>query len=167
MGNENIYDLKKIGNNPRCVDVKNYIIIINLACAPLSLILLIACILRMIINKKKLSFFTYIVILIFFSEIMNSLSKLLQLLKYSFIDTRDDKVTNEIETPRGKICQTQIVTSIFSEYCSLISTLLLSIRALKIFQGKNSFFDKKKRYAYINRSNHLNFLFIINWFFNI
>lgn len=144
MGNGSIYDLEKIENNQRCVDVKEYIIMINLTCAPLSLILLIVCILRMIINKKKLSFFTYIVILIFVSEIMNSLSKLLQLLKYAFKDTRNDRVTNEIETQRGSICQTQIVTSIFSDYCSLISTLLLSIRALKILQGKNSFFDNKK-----------------------
>ena len=84
-----IYDLENIKNNPRCVDVKPMIVIINLAGAPLSFLLLIVCIIRMARNKKK-SFITYIIFFIFFSEIMNTISKMLQLVKYIFRDTRMD-----------------------------------------------------------------------------
>ena len=139
-----IYDLENIKNNPRCVDVKPMIVIINLAGAPLSFLLLIVCIIRMARNKKK-SFITYIIFFIFFSEIMNTISKMLQLVKYIFRDTRMDNNPNSIETPRGIICQIQIVTSIFSDFCSLLGTLLLSFRCYDLIKNKKKFFDKKKR----------------------
>ena len=139
-----IYDLENIKNNPRCVDVKPMIVIINLAGAPLSFLLLIVCIIRMARNKKK-SFITYIIFFIFFSEIMNTISKMLQLVKYIFRDTRMDNNPNSIETPRGIICQIQIVISIFSDFCSLLGTLLLSFRCYDLIKNKKKFFDKKKR----------------------
>ena len=110
-----IYDLENIQNNPRCVDVKGMIVIINLVGAPSSFLLLILCIIRMLLYKKK-SFVTYIIIFIFSSEIMNTISKMLQLVKYRFEDTRMNNEPNSKETPRGIICQIQIVISIFSDF---------------------------------------------------
>ena len=138
-----IYDLENINNNPRCVHVKGAIVIINLIGAPVSFIILIFCIIRMAINKRK-SFITYIIIFIFCSEIMNTISKMLQLLKYKFDDTRMDNIPNKHETPRGIICQIQIVISIFSDFCSLLGTLLLSFRCYDLIKNKKKIFGKKK-----------------------
>ena len=138
-----VYDLDNIENNPRCVHVKGMIVIINLVGAPSSFLLLIICIIRMARNKKK-SFITYIIFFIFFSEIMNTISKMLQLVKYCFKDTRMDNNPNSIETQRGIICQVQIVISIFSDYCSLLGTLLLSFRCYDLIKNRKKFFEKKK-----------------------
>ena len=139
----NVYDTIKAEKNPRCSDVKGAIVIINLSGASISFILLLVSILLMSLKKGRLSFLTKIIIFIFSSEILNTISKLLQMLKYAFDDTRDKDDKNEVETSRGIICQIQIVTSIISDFCSLLGTLLLSYRCYEVMKGKKRIFDQK------------------------
>ena len=127
MGNI-IIDTENIENIYRCNKVKILIIFINLIGSTLSLILLLFGFFRMIFSKKKIAFLTSLIFLIFSSEIVNTISKLIQLLKYYFKDERLDKFFNNGNTPRGIICQIQIITSIYSDYCSLLGALLLSYR---------------------------------------
>ena len=148
-----IYDIINVEKNPRCAHIKGAIVIINLVGAPASFIILIICLIRMSKNKKK-SFLTYIIIFIFCSEIMNTISKMLQILKYSFPDTRDNGKDNSEETPRGIICQIQIVISIYSDFCSLLGTLLLSFRCYDLIKNKQKIFSRKK-------SRIISFCFII------
>ena len=96
----------------------------------------------MIYAKKKIIFLSKLILLIFLSEIINCFSKIIQLLKYNYIDLRDDKSFYDSDTPRGRICQIQIVTSIFSDICSLLITLLISLRFY--IRNKKRFFDNKK-----------------------
>ena len=104
-----IIDLDKEGSD-RCDHVKLGIILINLIGAPLSFILLLIGILRMISSNKRISFLTSLVILIFSSEIVNAISKMIQLIKYCFEDTRRDTYdNNHMDNPRSIICQIQIV----------------------------------------------------------
>ena len=140
----NVYDTIKAEKNPRCSDVKGAIVIINLTGASISFILLLVSIFLMRRKKGRFSFLTQIIIFIFSSEILNTISKLLQLLKYAFEDTRDNNDKNEVETKRGIICQTQIVTSIISDFGSLLGTLLLSYRCYEVMKGKKRIFDQKK-----------------------
>lgn len=139
-----LYDLDNVEYNPRCSDVKGVIIIFTYSCAPITFILLTYCIVKMMPNKKRSSFLAQIILLIFFSEIMTSISKLLQFLKYAFEDTRKNADKNSVETPRGIICQIQIVTSIISDFGSLLGTLLLSYRCYEVMKGKKRIFDQKK-----------------------
>lgn len=138
-----IYDTNDMEYYPKCSDVKGAIIIINIAGASISFILLSISIIRMICING-LPFLTHIIIFIFSSEIVNTISKILQLLKYAFEDTRMNDDTNKIQTPRGVICQIQIVFSIISDFCSLLGTLLLSYRCYEIIKNKKRIFDKKK-----------------------
>ena len=113
----------------RCNNVKIPIIFITLIGCPLSLGVLLFGLYRMISTKKKFAFFTSLIMLIFSSEIVNIISKLLQLIKYFFDDDRADKSENmSMDNARGIICQIQISTSMFSDFCSLLATLLLSLR---------------------------------------
>ena len=90
------------------------------------------------LKKKSLSFLTYIILLIFSAEMMNNISKLLQYFKYAFEDERDNhSFNNDKETPRGIICQIQIVTSIISDYICLSGTLLLTLRCYQVMKSKN------------------------------
>ena len=140
-----IYDIIKVDENARCSNVKPAIIYLTLIGCPVSFILLLIGILRMIFNRKSLSFSTQIIIFIFSSEIVNIISKMLQLLKYSYEDTRENyENDNSVETPRGIICQIQIVLSIVSDYGSLLGTLLSSIRCLDVIKSKTRLFDQKK-----------------------
>ena len=137
-----IIDTNKLEDNYRCKHVKIPIIFINLIGASFSLLLLLFGIFRMFLVKKKLQFLTILIILIFCSEIINTISKLLQLLKYFFGDERNDKTFTTGNTPRGIICQLQIVTAIYSDFCSLLGTLLLSLRCYDVIKNKRRFFDK-------------------------
>jgi hypothetical protein len=139
-----IIDLKKVDEIYRCKDVKEIIIYINLIGAPISLIFLLFCILRMILAKHKKTFLTNLILLIFSSEVVNDISKLLQLIKYCFLDKRDERDFNCHDTPRGIICQIQIAISMYSDFCSLLGTLLLSLRCYDIIINRNSFFNKGK-----------------------
>ena len=103
-----IIDLKKRQENQRCVDIKEAVVYINLIFSPISFISTIICLIK-ILYKKHLSFLSYIILYIFFSELMTSISKLLQILKYCFEDKRDSDDNNSIVTERGIICQIQIV----------------------------------------------------------
>ena len=139
-----IIDTYKLEDNYRCHDVKIPIIFINLTGATFSLLLLLFGIFRMFLLKKKIQFLTVLILLIFSSEIVNTISKLLQLLKYYFGDKRNDKKFSSGNTPRGIICQIQIVTAIYSDFCSLLGTLLLSLRCYDVIKNKRRFFDKGK-----------------------
>ena len=134
-----IIDLERVEEIYRCNNVKLPIIFISLIGSPLSLLFLLFGIFRMICMKKKITFLSKLILLIFFSEIINSISKILQLLKYQFNDLRDDKNFSNPDTPRGIICQIQIVTSIFSDFCSLFTTLLLSLRCYDVINNKKRF----------------------------
>ena len=116
----------------------------------------------MIFAKKKMPFLTIIILIIFFSEIINTISKLMQLIKYYFKDERFDKTFSEGNTPRGIICQIQIVTSVFSDFCTLLSTFLLSLRCYDVIQNKNKFFDNRKNGIILIILN-----FIISIFFGV
>ena len=137
-----IIDLARTSKIYRCNYVKKGIIWINLIGPPISLLFLTFGITRMILVKKRKSFLTNIILIIFASEIIQCLSRLIQLLKYTFPDKRDDKTFNDGNTPRGVICQIQITTAIFSDFCSLLSTLLLSLRCYDVIKNKKRFFDK-------------------------
>ena len=138
-----VYDLERIDNNPRCRDIKEPVIILNLLGSCISILVLAWTIIRMGINNKEKSFLTQIIMFIFSTEILNPLSKLLQLFKYAFEDTRTKDDINEIETQRGIICQIQIVTSIIADVCTLLGTLLLSYRSYEIIRGERKIFDRK------------------------
>ena len=138
-----VYDLERIDNNPRCRDIKEPVIILNLLGSCISILVLAWTIIRMGINNIEKSFITQIIMFIFSTEILNPLSKLLQLFKYAFEDTRTKDDINEIETPRGIICQIQIVTSIIADVCTLLGTLLLSYRSYEIIRGERKIFDRK------------------------
>ena len=138
-----IIDLERIDNNPRCKDVKLVVVIINIIGVPISFVLLVFSIIRMILSKKNMSFAIYIILFIFFCEIMNDISKILQFLKYHYEDTRILPYNNSVETPRGIICQIQIVLSIFSDFGCLLGTLLLSFRTNDVIKNKKRFFDNK------------------------
>ena len=138
-----IIDLEKRDKNERCSNIKLSIVLINLIGPPISLIMLIVGIIIMILKRRK-SFLSNLIILIFSSEIVQCLSKLIQILKYSFIDRRDQKYIKTGDTPRGIICQIQICLAIFSDFLSLLSTLLLSLRCYDVINNKIRFFDKRK-----------------------
>jgi len=141
-----IIDLEKIDeeHNLRCQHAKLGVIIVNFIGVPSSLIILIFCVVRMFWTKKRFSFLTKVIILLFSFEITNCISKLLQLFKYSFEDSRTFPDPNIIETPRGIICQIQIVLSIISDYGCLLGTLLLSLRCYGVIKNKIRFLDFKK-----------------------
>ena len=141
-----IIDLEKIDeeHNLRCQHAKLGVIIVNFIGVPSSLVILIFCIIRMFWTKKRFSFLTKVIILLFSFEITNCISKLLQLFKYSFEDSRTFPDPNIIETPRGIICQIQIVLSIISDYGCLLGTLLLSLRCYGVIKNKIRFLDFKK-----------------------
>ena len=141
-----IIDLEKIDeeHNLRCQHAKLGVIIVNFIGVTSSLIILIFCIIRMFWTKKRFSFLTKVIILLFSFEITNCISKLLQLFKYSFEDSRTFPDPNIIETPRGIICQIQIVLSIISDYGCLLGTLLLSLRCYGVIKNKIRFLDFKK-----------------------
>ena len=143
-----VFDLEKRETNYRCTDVKEYVIIITYLGIFCSTLFLLYGIIKMIcvdkIFTKRFSFITEIIIFIFFSELLNVVSKTLQFLKYAFEDTRTDLVTNSVETPRGIICQIQIVFAIISDFSSLLGTLLLSFRSHEVVKSKKRLFDKKK-----------------------
>ena len=141
-----IIDLERTDKIYRCNHVKLAIVLISLILPPFSLAFLIFGIIRMIYAKKRKTFLTSLVILIFSSEIIQSISKLLQILKYAFDDDRDHKGDN-IDfylNARGIICQIQIVLTIYSDLCSLLTTLLISLRCYDVIKNKRRFFDKGK-----------------------
>ena len=138
-----VIDTERKDDIYRCNYVKIGIIYINLIGTPISFFCLIICIIRMIYFKKRIMFLTRLIILIFLSEIVNTISKMIQLLKYCFDDSRKNEVYDP-NSPRSIICQIQIVTSIFSDFCSLLSTLLLSLRCYDVIKNKKGFFDKGK-----------------------
>ena len=144
-----IIDIDEENRSYRCDHVKLGIIFINLIGAPLSFIFLLIGILRMIFSNKRISFLTSLIILIFSSEIVNTISKMIQLFKYCFEDTRRNTYYDlHMDNPRGIICQIQIVLAIFSDYCSLLATLLLSLRCYDVIKNKIRFFDKGKNKIY-------------------
>jgi hypothetical protein len=136
--------------------VKIPIIYITLIGCPLSLGALLFGLYRMISTKKKFAFLTSLIILIFSSEIVNIISKLIQLIKYFFDDDRDCKDPSmSMDNARGIICQIQITTSMFSDFCSLLATLLLSLRCYDVIKNKERFFDK-------GNNSILSFVFVIS-----
>lgn len=137
-----IIDTEKVDEIPRCSYVKIPIIFINLTGASLSFLLLSLCIIRMFYKKSHKTYLTKLIIIIFSSEIINALSKLLQLTKYFFEDLRDEFDNNKI-SERDIICEVQIGMALYSDYCSLLTTLLLSIRCYYILNNKRKLFSKK------------------------
>ena len=141
-----LIDLEKIDQdfNLRCQHVKLGVIIIHFIGVPSSLIILLISIVRLIIYKKRKPFLTKLIMLIFGFEIINCISKLLQFFKYFFEDTRPYLDINEIETPRGIICQIQIVLCIISDLGCLSANLLLSIRCYEVIKNKKRRLDDKR-----------------------
>ena len=139
-----IIDTEKIEQTYRCNNVKLIVIFTSLIGTPISLIFLLIATIRMICFKKNIIFLSKLILLIFLSEITNCFSKIIQLLKYNYKDLRDDKSFYDPDTPRGRICQIQIVTSIFSDICTLLITLLISLRFYDVIRNKKRFFDNKK-----------------------
>ena len=146
-----VIDLEKEETSYRCDHIKLGIVLINLIGAPISFIFLLIGILRMIFSNKRISFLTSLIILIFSSEIVNTISKMIQIIKYCYPDTRDETHNEgnidykyDMDNPRGIICQIQIVLAIFSDYCSLLATLLLSLRCYDVIKNKIRFFDRPK-----------------------
>lgn len=143
-----IYDTERIDDILRCNRVKRAIIIINLIGPPVTLFILLFCSIKIIMAKKQMTILTKYILLIFSSEFVNIISKLIQLLKYLYPDERDDKSIIDIDRPRGIICQIQIVLAIYSDFCSIITTLLISLRCFDVIKNKQRFLDKGKRELY-------------------
>ena len=128
---------------PRCLNVKLAVVLINLIGPSISLAFLIYCIIKMIKKKKQIKVLTSIILLIFFSEVVQCISKLLQIFKYFFEDRR-----REIEYKmfgRAIICQFQIVFAVYSDYCSLVCTCLLSLKCYDSLKYKNKYFSNDNR----------------------
>ena len=142
-----LIDNDKLENAYRCIDVKNAIIAINLIGPPISFLFLLFGIIRMCFAKKKKTFLTKIILIIFFSEVVQTISKMLQMVKYAYDDQRDDKTLKDLDLPRGIICQIQIVLAISSDYCSLISTLLLTLRCYDVMKKKRLFDTKRNEFV--------------------
>ena len=142
MGNDEIIDTKNVTLNYRCNNVKESIVYINLIGPPLSLIFLLIGIIKMFKARKNKSFLTKLILIIFISEAFQSISKLLQLVKYAFDDERDIKENVNFDNPRGIICQIQIVIAIASDFCSLLSTLLITLRCYDVIKNKKKFFNR-------------------------
>ena len=140
---DSIIDTDRVDEIPRCRDVKIPIIFINITGASLSLILLSLCIIRMIYKKTHKSYLTKLIIIIFLSEIINAISKLLQLIKYFFEDFRRKFELNSM-TARDYICEVQIGLALYSDFCSLLTTLLLSLRCYDVINNKCKYFSRKK-----------------------
>ena len=144
----NLIDDENLSDNYRCVDVKDAIIWINLIGVPISFFLLLIGIFRMIFVKKNFTFLTKIIIIIFISEAVQTISKMLQMLKYGFDDDRDNKDLESLDLARGIICQIQIVLAISSDLCSLLSTLLLTLKCYTVIRNKKKFFDNGNNEIY-------------------
>ena len=140
-----IIDTKRTDEIYRCNNVKIYIVYISIIGSPISLIFLLFGILRMLFEKKKRSFLTNLILLIFISEMINSLSKIIQLIKYIFKDEREIKEKEGRDNARGIICQIQIVMSIYSDLCTLLASLFLSLRCYDVIKYRKKIFDKGKK----------------------
>ena len=140
-----IIDVVNVENIYRCNHVKKIIIFINLIGSPITFILLLFVILRIIFAKKQLAFLTKLILLIFASEIINTISKMIQLIKYRYEDLRSQKDFDSGNTPRGIICQIQITTAIYSDFCSLLTTLLISLRCYDVIKNMQRFFEQGNR----------------------
>lgn len=138
-----LIDIEKCDQIYRCNQVKLWVIWISLIGTPFSFFLLIFCIYRMVSVKKKMSFLTKTILLIFSSELVLSISKILQVFKYIFQDYRDNKDYDGFNG-RAMICGFQLVLAVYSDYCSLLATLLLSLRCYDVIKNKNKLFDKPK-----------------------
>lgn len=102
----------------------------------------------MICAKKNFTFLTKIIIIIFISEVVQTISKMLQMIKYAFDDDRDNKEFKSLDLARGVICQIQIVLAISSDVCSLLSTLLLTLKCYTVIRNKKKFFDNGNNELY-------------------
>lgn len=149
-----IIDLKQMDDAYRCNSVKSTVIYTTLIGVPLSLIFLIFLIFRIIFIKKNKTFLTYLILLIFSSEIIQCLSKILQLIKYLFDDIRDDKSFTDLDTERGIICQIQIALALYSDFSSFLSILLFTLNKYEDLRNIEKFLDK-------DRNRILSVLFII------
>ena len=165
MGNE-LIDLDRVDENVRCQSVKRAIIWINLIVPPISIILLLIVIIRMIIKRKNKTFITKLIILIFISEVLQSCSKVLQPIKYGFDDERNNKTITDFDRPRSLICQFQIVFAISSDFCSLISTLLLTLKCYYLIKrNKRSSNSGKKELFFIILDISLSIILGISFLF--
>ena len=140
-----IIDTKRTGGILRCNKVKKAIVYITLIGTPISLIFLFFGIIRILFAKKKRSFLTNLILIIFISETFNSLSKIIQLLKYIFEDERDNRNIDGNDNARGIICQIQIVMSIYSDLCTLLASLFISLRCYDVIKYRKNIFDKGKK----------------------
>jgi hypothetical protein len=139
-----IIDLEGIDDVYRCNSVKSTVIYSTLIGVPLSLIFLIILIIRIIFLKKIKTFQTCLILLILSSEIIQCLSKILQLIKYSFEDKRDDKSFTDLDTERGIICQIQIVFALYSDFSSFLTILLLTLKFYEDLRNIEKFLEKKR-----------------------
>ena len=137
-----LIDLDKVDEVYRCNYVKEFIIYMNLIGSAISLGFLIFGLTKMFKAKKNKTFLTKLIIIIFISEVVQCISKLLQMVKYIFQDERNNKEIKDFDRPRSVICQIQIVLAISSDFCSLFSTLLLTLRCYDVIKNKIHFFDR-------------------------
>ena len=138
-----LIDTKKCDEIYRCNQVKLAVVWITLIGSPISFFLVIFCIYRMVSIKRKMSFLTKIILLIFSSELVMSISKIIQVFKYCFTDYREVKDYDGFNG-RALICKIQLVLAVYSDYCSLLATLLLSYRCYDVIKNKNKIFDKPR-----------------------
>ena len=143
-----IIDSQEVNKIYRCNYVKMPIFFINLIGSPISFILLLLCSFRIIFAKKKLAFLSKLILVIFLSEIISTISKMIQLIKYKFEDLRRDKTFSNGNTQRGIICQIQITLAIYSDFCTLLTTLLISLRYYDVIKkiNKNFLIRGKEKY---------------------
>lgn len=149
-----IIDLEGINDAYRCNSVKSTVIYTTLIGVPVSLIFLIILIIRIIFLKKIKTFLTYLILVILSSEIVQCLSKILQLIKYPFEDKRDNKSFTDFNTERGIICQIQIVLALYSDFSSFLTILLLTLKCYEDLRNIEKFLVTK-------RNRILTILFII------
>ena len=128
----NIIDDKTNDATRCCRNVKLAVVWISLIGSSVTLLFLIFCIIKMIKKYNQITTLTTLILLIFFGEVVLCISKLSQMIKY-VLD--NDEI----------ICQIQIFFAIYADYCSLVSTFLLSLKCYDILKYKNKYFRRGKR----------------------
>lgn len=110
--------------------------IINLVGSSISLLCLLL-VLFILVCKKKIKFFVNELLLyITISEICNSISKFLDLCKKIDVIT-SSSILKEI------IISIQVILSIFSDFCTLITSLLISLKFYDSLKNNSICFNKK------------------------
>lgn len=110
--------------------------IINLVGSSISLLCLLLVLVILVCKKKIKSFVNELLLYITISEICHSISKFLDLCKKISIITKSSIL-------KQCIISIQVIFSLFSDFCTLITSLMISLKFHDSLQNKSFCFNKK------------------------